>query len=765
MAARADPEGVTAAAVDDSTPSIAGAELARLLEDDPADLYENAPCGYLSMLPGGEIVKVNRTLTTWLGRDAGELVGTHFADLLTVGGRVYNETHLAPLLRMQGAAREVALDLALGDGAVLPCLLNAVEVRDAVGAPALIRVTLFEVSSRRRYERALLAAQRTAAESENRSRTLHQMVSQLAAAVSVHDVAEALVERGRAAVDAGGGALWLLPAAAPGDPQRGRPDLRLVAAAGISTRLRDELEAAGGSRLLRPGGVRVVSSGAEVERSWPGLAAAMHDERIDALVLVPVTADGRHRGGLVLVLGASGKGELISLTEPGNGGDLSPADADLLATMGRQAGQALERVWLYEETARQAARSAFLLDAARLMSAAAGVTETVERLAELAVPRLADVCVIDLLTEHGPVRPAARHADRSRQPLVDRLRDLHLPSRGGAHPGAQAVESGRTVWISEITDAVLGEMTQDERHLELVRGLELTGIVAVPLMADGRALGVLTLGVDRRRAALTAADVEVAEQLALQVSQVVDKAQRLELETQTSHTLQANLLPPAPPPVPGLEVAVRYVAASRGADVGGDFYDVVPLPAGGGVALAVGDVVGHDITAAAVMGQLRSVHRVLLADRPGPSAIIDRFQAGWGLLGLQRMATAMFGSLDPATGQLRLASAGHLSPLIVSASGAEFLEVRPSRMLGAPPSASPAVEWAGVLPVGATLVLFTDGLVESRTADIDEGLALLLRAAEAAHGDGPDQLCDRLLAELIGDHRADDVALLAIARV
>jgi serine/threonine-protein kinase RsbW len=399
------------------------------------------------------------------------------------------------------------------------------------------------------------------------------------------------------------------------------------------------------------------------------------------------------------------------------------------------------------------------------MSAAAGVTETVERLALLAVPRLADLCLIDLVTEHGWIRPAARHADPARQHLADRLSDVHLQPSSGAHPAVQAANGGRTVWVREVTDAWMTRMAQDERHLEVLRRLELAGLVAVPLIADGRVLGVLTLAVGARRGAFTAADVEVAEQLALQVSQVVDKAQRLELETRTSHTLQANLLPPAPPPVPGLAVAVRYMAASRGADVGGDFYDVVPLPADGAVAIAVGDVVGHDITAAAVMGQLRSVHRVLLADRPSPSAIIDRFQAGWGLLGLQRMATALFGSLDPATGRLRLASAGHLSPLLVTDAGAEYLDVRPSRMLGAPPAATPAVEWAGVLPVGATLVLFTDGLVESRTADIDEGLAALRDVARRARGAGPDELCDRLLAELTGDHRADDVALLALARV
>jgi serine/threonine-protein kinase RsbW len=128
------------------------------------------------------------------------------------------------------------------------------------------------------------------------------------------------------------------------------------------------------------------------------------------------------------------------------------------------------------------------------------------------------------------------------------------------------------------------------------------------------------------------------------------------------------------------------------------------------------------------------------------------------------MATASFATLDPATGQLRIASAGHLAPLLLTRGCAEFLPVAPSRMLGAPPAPAPALEWAGVLPVGATLVLFTDGLVESRSADIDEGLAHLLAAVEAAATTDPDELCDRLLAAMTGAHRADDIALLVITR-
>jgi serine/threonine-protein kinase RsbW len=357
-----------------------------------------------------------------------------------------------------------------------------------------------------------------------------------------------------------------------------------------------------------------------------------------------------------------------------------------------------------------------------------------------------------------------RHRDTARQHLADELQERHLPQRGIPHPSVQAVRSGRTVWLPSLTDDLLASITHDARHLEIVGELQLVSLISVPFLAEGRPLGVLTLAADAQRGRFTAADVEVAEQLALQVGLVLAKAQRYELDMVTSHTLQDNLLPPAPPSVPGLSIAVRYLAATQGVEVGGDFYDVVPLP-GGQVALAAGDVVGHDITAAATMGQLTSVYRALLVDGPSPSAMIDRLQATWSVLGLQRMATALFAELDPVSGQLRIASAGHLPPLLASAGSVEFLPVRPSRMLGTPPAPAPALEWAGVLPPGATLVLFTDGLVESRTADIDEGLEQLRAAVARSGTSDPDELCDRLLTELTGPHRADDIALLVLTRL
>jgi PAS domain S-box-containing protein len=734
--------------------------LDHLLEDDPADLYENAPMGYLSTLPDGRIVKVNRTFCDWIGRPAGEVLGERFQELLSMGGRVYYETHLIPLLRMQGAVREIALDLVRADGTALACLANAVEIRDEDGAPLLMRATLFEATARRRYERGMLAAQRKAEESERRSLTLQMVVSDLAAALSVGDVASVIVERSREALHARGAALVLVETD-PHDPDAS-PALRPVRADGMPDHLLRELRDAAGSQLAveLARGVRSIVLGDRLRAVQPGLSAAMTAGRLTELVVAPVTADGRRLGVLVLALG-TGPDDLIDLDQPVGLATLTTADVNLLWTIGRQAGQALERARLHEQTARQAERASFLLEAARLLAEAADVEETVDRLAGLVVGRLADLCLVDLDSDEGLVRPTVRHHDPERAHLAEELRTHHLPRRSATHPSVRALQSGGTQWMRTVDDAFLRSVAVDEAHLEVMRALDLTAVVAVPFAAEGRQLGVLTIAADARRGPFTVADVEVAEQLALQLGLVVARAQRFDLAVRTSHTLQDNLLPPAPPSLEGLAIAVRYLPASHGIDVGGDFYDVVQLP-GAEVGLAVGDVVGHDITAAATMGQLRSVYRALLADGPAPGVIVDRLQTGWPLLGLRRMATALFGSLDPVSGRLRFASAGHPPPVLLQGGRARYLPVRPSRMLGAPPSQ--AVEWDGVLPPGASLVLFTDGLVESRSADIDEGLERLLAAVSSAGTSDPDALCDHLLSELTGPHRADDIALLVLTR-
>ena len=131
-------------------------------DDDLEDLFQNAPCGYILARPDGRITKVNRTLTSWLGRDHEQLVGRRFQDLLNIAGKIYYETHFAPLLRMQGFFNEVALDFVGESGRVLPVLVNAVERRDAEARVRFLRITVFNASDRRRYEHELLEARRAA---------------------------------------------------------------------------------------------------------------------------------------------------------------------------------------------------------------------------------------------------------------------------------------------------------------------------------------------------------------------------------------------------------------------------------------------------------------------------------------------------------------------------------------------------------------------------------------------------------------------------
>ena len=157
----------------------ASAFIGALLEDDAADLYDHAPCGYLSSLPDGTIVKVNQTFLTWTGYSREELVGrTRFQDLLSVGGRIYYETHYGPLLQMQGAAREIAVEIVRVDGRRLPALVNSVVTRDEEGRPAFVRTAVFDATERRAYERELLEARRRSEASEARARLLAHTLQQ-----------------------------------------------------------------------------------------------------------------------------------------------------------------------------------------------------------------------------------------------------------------------------------------------------------------------------------------------------------------------------------------------------------------------------------------------------------------------------------------------------------------------------------------------------------------------------------------------------------
>ena len=151
-------------------PDVGDGFYAALLEDDPEELYDNAPCAYLSALPNGTLVKANATFLTWTGYERTAVTGRmRFQDMLAPGDRIFYETHFAPLLRMQGFAREIAVELRSSSGVRLPVLINAILKRDEEGTPVMMRIAMFDATERRAYERELLSARRRAEESEGRA--------------------------------------------------------------------------------------------------------------------------------------------------------------------------------------------------------------------------------------------------------------------------------------------------------------------------------------------------------------------------------------------------------------------------------------------------------------------------------------------------------------------------------------------------------------------------------------------------------------------
>ena len=296
---------------------------------------------------------------------------------------------------------------------------------------------------------------------------------------------------------------------------------------------------------------------------------------------------------------------------------------------------------------------------------------------------------------------------------------------------------------------------------------------SLPLRAGGQVLGVLTAGW-RSPQRFTPGQVALLDAFAAQCAQALQRLRALDAERAAnrssrrfSETLQRSLLT-APPEPEGLQIAVRYSPAAAEAQVGGDWYDAF-LTSGGTTSLVIGDVTGHDQHAAAAMGQLRNLLRGVghaLADRP--AAVLSALDRSLDDLAVGAMATTVLAAVDQGPAQepagsrtLRWSNAGHPPPLLISPDGSTtYLDTEPDLLLGVDPATARADHEVELEP-GASVLLFTDGLVERRGAPLQAGLDWLAEAvADLAHLP-LEQLCDALLAQ-VGDRVEDDVALLAV---
>ncbi|MEU6060832.1 SpoIIE family protein phosphatase [Streptomyces sp. NPDC047097] len=360
------------------------------------------------------------------------------------------------------------------------------------------------------------------------------------------------------------------------------------------------------------------------------------------------------------------------------------------------------------------------------------------------------------LVENGTLRVIALSGESLE--VLDHMRDQRLePGR----PLAETVISGRPLFTGAFPELIRGYPVL----APYADRLRFRAAAYLPLVAQARTLGGMALYY-RRRTAFSADERNLTLGLAAIVAQSLQRAILFDEERELATGLQAAMLPRRIPEVEGGEVAVRYHSAWRGREVGGDWYDVIPLPRGR-VGVVVGDVQGHDTHAAAIMGQLRIALRAYAGEGHAPSTVLARASRFLAELDTERFATCTYAQADLATGTVSVVRAGHLAPLIRHTDG----RVGGPKVAGGLPLGVASVfgdeeypETRLDLVPGETLVMCTDGLVEQPGRDIGEGLAAL----EAAVSSGPPG------AEALADHLSerfwerwgaeDDVALLVLRR-
>jgi anti-sigma regulatory factor (Ser/Thr protein kinase)/putative methionine-R-sulfoxide reductase with GAF domain len=306
---------------------------------------------------------------------------------------------------------------------------------------------------------------------------------------------------------------------------------------------------------------------------------------------------------------------------------------------------------------------------------------------------------------------------------------------------------------SERRPVVLQEVDHTKVLNPILLDKGIQSLLGVPLMVERRVLGVLHVGTLKPRD-FTADDVALLELAADRVAVAIDRAR----QHSVARTLQRSLLPARLPSVPGLEFAARYLPGVDDEHVGGDWYDVIPLPLGR-VGVVMGDVVSRGARAAAAMGHLRTALRAYAHHGASPDVVLERLNDLTRAGDDREMATVAYAILDPSNGKLEYTLAGHPPPLVLDPDGAaRFLEGGRSGPVGVAGQERFPVATDSLRP-GETLLLYTDGLIERRDESLDDGLDKL-RAVAARSVGVPEQLCEGLVGDL--DDATDDVAVLAV---
>ncbi|MFE1409814.1 SpoIIE family protein phosphatase [Streptomyces sp. NPDC058746] len=419
-------------------------------------------------------------------------------------------------------------------------------------------------------------------------------------------------------------------------------------------------------------------------------------------------------------------------------------------------------------------RLALLSEASMRVGSSLDLERTSQELADLAVPRLADAVTVDVLDalangdepgaglRGGVALRRLGKAPLSGSEVTDILaplgRTLSFPE---AAPYTQALAARQTFLIARLDQQAIAPAALHTAKPAQLLAVGVHSFIMAPLLARETVLGVATFYRTRPTGPFGSEDVTLAGELTARAALSIDNARLYHREHETAVILQRSMLPQHITPPKGIEVSHRYLSASDVNEVGGDWYDVLHL-ADGKVGLLIGDVMGHGIAAAAVMGRLSASVRALARLDLGPVRLLRQLEAALADLSEPMLATLLYVVCDPAAGSCTVTRAGHPPPALVHPDGTvRILDTPPGVPLGVGGVAFTPTE-VSVAP-GSLLVLYTDGLVEARNSDLDERLEELTRLLTHPQRQ-LDHLCDALITHLVPASADDDVALL-VARI
>jgi len=574
--------------------------------------------------------------------------------------------------------------------------------------------------------------------SARRLQQLAHVTALLAAADSIDAVVDAVTNRVPDAIGAAVATLMLVD----GD------QLVLVGASGVQEGIEERFAAWGiadhnpASEAVRDGSPVILSADSDIEARYPVLAGTVPAGR--SLVCLPLN-EGKSR------LGALG----LTFEQGWTPGAI---ELDFLTTFADVCAQSVRRIRATLASEERAFYLSFLSDASIELASSLDYRQTLSRVAQLAVPAIADWCAVSILGDDELDTVAVAHIDPEKVAWAWELQ-ARYPTNIDDPTGAPAVvRSGVSEIHRQITDEHLIAGARDAEHLRLARELDVRSAMIVPLRARGRALGAITMLRTVSGRPYEATDLAVAEDLGRRAGVAIDNARLHSLSEDVSRQLQRAVLPGQLQAIEGCEIATYYNAGGT-AEVGGDFYDAIALE-DGRMAVFIGDVMGHGLAAAASMAQMRAAIRAYVVTDPTPQVVVTKLDNMAARYAMNQLVTLVYGLVDLERGEFELVNAGHYPPLLVSSDGTtHFAQTTPEPPIGTRDVTRTSSIW--MLNHGDTVLLYTDGLVERRDEVIDVGLDRLLVAAHVMGSEMLGAGLAEMLAQLDDKTGDDDVTALA----